>query len=107
MSGRFKTGDAVVVRTDTPPGHIRTPMYVRGKRGVILGNFGDWHNPELLAYGKDGLPKQTNYWVQFTMDELWGGEGAYGPSDTVTAEIYEHWLEPAAAEKPKATRRRG
>ena len=95
MSIRFKTGDPVVVRTDRPKGHIRTPTYVRGKRGVILGNHGAWPNPEELAYGKSGLPKRTNYWVQFQMDELWKGQGDYGPNDTIAVEIYEHWLEPA------------
>ena len=85
------------MRLAHPPGHIRTPTYLRGKRGVILRDFGAWKNPELLAYGSPGLPKQTNYWVQFAMDELWKGAGAYGPADTVVAEIYEHWLEPATA----------
>jgi len=36
----------------------------------------------------------TLYWVRFTMDELWAGEGTYGPSDSLVVEIYEHWLEP-------------
>lgn len=97
MSRRFRAGETVLVRADTPPGHIRTPMYLRGKRGVILGDFGAWPNPEQLAYGRDGRPLQTNYWVKFDMDEVWGGNGSYGPKDTVTAEIYEHWLEPATA----------
>lgn len=94
MSHRFKAGDHVVVKTGNPPGHIRTPTYLRGKRGVILGDFGTWPNPEQLAYGKPGWPRQTNYWVKFSMDEVWQGKGRYAPADTVTAEIYEHWLEP-------------
>ncbi len=94
MSQRLKAGQPVVVRNVHPDGHIRTPTYVRGKRGVILGNFGAWPNPEELAYGKSGLPKRINYWVQFRMDDLWGGQGNYGPNDTIAVEIYEHWLEP-------------
>lgn len=94
MSQRYKTGDKVVVRDDHPPGHIRTPSYLRGKRGQVLRDFGGWPNPEELAYGRDGLPERTNYWVRFTMDEVWGGKGAYCDGDTVVAEIYEHWLEP-------------
>jgi hypothetical protein len=27
------------------------------------------------------------------MDELWAGEGRYGPTDSLVVEIYEHWLE--------------
>jgi nitrile hydratase len=96
MSARFKPGDCVVVRTGAPPGHVRTPSYLKGKRGVVLRDHGAWPNPEELAYGKSGLPKRTNYWVEFSMDEVWGGHGRYGPDDTIAAEIYEHWLEPAS-----------
>ena len=93
MSTRFKAGDRVIVKAQNPPGHIRTPMYLRGKRGIILRNYGAWKNPEQLAYGKDGLPPRTNYWVQFRMDDVWAGNGAYTPADTIAAEIYEHWLD--------------
>ena len=58
MSARFKTGDRVVVRTDNPPGHVRTPTYLRGKRGVILRDFGPWPNPEQLAYRQARLAAQ-------------------------------------------------
>ncbi|MGE3915716.1 MAG: SH3-like domain-containing protein [Hyphomicrobiaceae bacterium] len=96
MSARFKIGDRVVVRTDSPAGHVRTPSYLKGKHGVVLRDFGAWPNPEQLAYGKPGWPRRTNYWVQFAMDEVWGGQGTYAKGDTVVAEIYEQWLEPAA-----------
>lgn len=95
MTGRFKPGDRVVVREAYPPGHIRTPVYLRGKRGTVVRDFGRWPNPEQLAYGKSGEPAPINYWVRFVMDELWSGDGRYAPGDTVVAEIYEHWLEPA------------
>jgi nitrile hydratase len=95
MSKRFKPGDAVVVCNAYPPGHVRTPTYLKGKRGMILGDYGAWRNPEELAYGMPGLPKRINYWVQFQMDEVWGGNGQYGPNDTIAVEIYEHWLMPA------------
>jgi hypothetical protein len=94
---RFKTGDRVVVKTGFPPGHVRTPSYLKGKRGTIVGNFGAWRNPEQLAYGKPGWPLKTNYWVSFAMDELWAGKGDYAKGDNVVAEIYEQWLEPDTA----------
>ncbi len=94
MSARFKAGDRVIVKAQNPPGHIRTPMYLRGKHGVVLRDYGRWKNPEDLAYGRDGLPLRVNYWVQFKMDDVWDGNGVYAANDTVTAEIYEHWLEP-------------
>lgn len=96
MTQRFKPGDRVVVRNEHPAGHIRTPTYLRGRKGVILRDFGAWPNPETLAYGRDGQPAQVNHWVQFAMDEVWAGVGDYARRDTVVAEIYEHWLEPAA-----------
>lgn len=104
MSTRFKAGDKVVVKNEYRPGHLRTPAYLRGKHGVILRDYGAWPNPEELAYGKDGLPAKTNYWVQFRMDEIWGGNGSYGPNDTVAAEIYEQWLDPDSVSAGKSRR---
>ncbi len=94
----FAIGDAVIVRAEHPlqpqPAHIRTPWYLRGKRGVIERRFGDYRNPEQLAVGQYDKPPVTLYWVRFTMDDVWGGEGTYGPDDNLVVEIYEHWLEP-------------
>ena len=83
----------VRVKTMMPPGHIRTPAYLRGKVGVIERELGEFGNPELLAYGKSG-PKKPLYRVRFTMQEVWGN-GAEHPTDTLDAEIFGHWLEPA------------
>lgn len=97
MSRRFKIGDTVRVRADHVSGHHRTPSYLKGRTGVIKRKLGAWRNPEMLAYGKPGLPKQPLYMVCFTMDEIWQGDGGYAPADTVTADLYAHWLEPADA----------
>jgi hypothetical protein len=32
--------------------------------------------------------------VKFEMDGVWAGNGTYAKRDTVTADLYEHWLEP-------------
>ena len=81
----------VRVKTIMPPGHVRTPAYLRGKTGVIERALGPFSNPEQLAYA---LPakKQPLYRVRFTMAELWG-TAAEHPTDTLDAEIYGHWLE--------------
>jgi nitrile hydratase subunit beta len=75
--------------------HVRAPHYLRGRTGVIERPLGQHANPEKLAYH---LPaeKRTLYRVRFTMAEIWG-EAAENPADTIDAEIYEHWLEPADA----------
>ena len=46
---RFSEGDRVRVREDFPPGHIRTPIYLRGRQGIVERYFGTFGNPEVLA----------------------------------------------------------
>ncbi len=48
---RFAEGEAVRVRNAYPPGHLRTPYYIRGKAGVIERLLGRFPNPEELAFG--------------------------------------------------------
>ena len=93
---RFDVGDRVVVKRSWPPGHRRTPGYIRGKTGVIERICGAFPNPEELAYGFDGEPKKVLYRVRFLQKEVWP---AYrGPAhDVIEMEIFEHWLEPALA----------
>ena len=42
-------GDRVKVRDDYPPGHVRTPVYMRGHVGVVTRCFGEFGDPEILA----------------------------------------------------------
>jgi nitrile hydratase len=91
---RFNVGDRVRVKSAHPPGHRRTPAYVRGKKGEIERVCGRFPNPEELAYGFGGEPKRVLYRVLFRQREVWEGyEGSNG--DLIELEIYEHWLEPA------------
>jgi len=83
--------ERVRVKTIMPPGHVRTPAYLRGKTGVIERALGPFANPEQLAYALPA-PKQPLYRVRFTMAELWGAAAEH-PTDTLDAEIYGHWLE--------------
>jgi nitrile hydratase len=77
---RFQPGDRVRVRKVDAPGHIRTPWYIRGQEGVIERFCGHFKNPEELAYFRPGTPDYA------------------GPAqDTLDIDIYDHWLEPAAA----------
>jgi len=93
---RFAPGQAVRVRAGGGPGHIRTPWYLRGRVGRVERLCGDFANPEELAYHRDGRPARTLYRVRFTMAEVWGAR-AEQPLDTMDAEIFEPWLEPADA----------
>ena len=85
--------ERVRVKSWAPPGHVRTPAYLRGRIGKIERPLGRFANPEQLAYGlaAEALPL---YRVRFRMADLWG-DAAERPEDTLDAEIYVHWLEPA------------
>jgi nitrile hydratase len=91
MSSRFATGDRVRVSALDPPGHIRTPFYIRGKTGIVERVLDEFPNPELAAYGQKG-PAQRLYRVRFVQKEVW--PDYTGPvGDTVDIELYDHWLE--------------
>ena len=89
---KFSPGQAVRVRTGIAPGHIRTPWYLRGRTGVIERICGAFGNPEELAYNRLSGEAVPLYRVRFTMAEVWGNE-TETPTDTLDAEIFEHWLE--------------
>ena len=94
MSRAYQPGDHVRVRLAHPPGHLRTPFYIRGHQGVVESIAGDFANPEELAYGRDGLPKKTLYRIRFQQRDLWPDYA--GPkSDSLVVDIYEHWLTPS------------
>ena len=94
MTARFEPGDPVRVRRAFPPGHIRTPFYIRGKSGCIERLCDSLANPEELAFGRNGLPALPLYRVRFAQRAVWP-DYAGSADDTVDIEIYEHWLEPA------------
>jgi nitrile hydratase len=90
---RFKPGDRVAVRVADPPGHIRTPWYIRGHTGVIERVCDAFPNPEELAFHRPGLPAQPLYRVRFAQRQVW--PDYRGPAhDTIEIEIFQHWLEP-------------
>ena len=94
MAAKFKPGDRVRIRVDAPPRHIRTPAYVQGKIGEVERVHGAFRNPETLAHGGDGLPRQTLYLIRLDQRHVWETYPA-SPQDTLLIDIYEHWLEPA------------
>ena len=91
---KYRPGDRVTVRKESPSGHHRTPAYVKGRTGRVEVLCGVFHNPESRAYGGSGLPKPPLYRVEFDQVAVWGRYlGSSG--DKVCVDIYEHWLEPA------------
>jgi nitrile hydratase subunit beta len=90
---KFAAGERVRVRTDFPPGHVRTPVYVRGKTGVVTRRFGAFENPETAAYRLPG-PNKVLYEVRFRQTDLWP-DYTGSRTDTVALDLYDHWLEKA------------
>jgi len=91
---RFKPGERVRVLKAYPPGHIRTPHYIRGCVGEIERICGAFANPEELAQMRDGLPPQPLYRVRFRQKDVWPDYSG-AASDVLEVEIYQHWLERA------------
>ncbi len=87
----YPPGARVRVASMMPPGHVRTPAYLRGHVGTVERRLGPFPDPEARAYGRPATDR-TLYRVRFAMTDLWP-EAAGG--DTLEAEIYEHWLEAA------------
>jgi nitrile hydratase len=82
------------VRKAAPPGHIRTPFYIRGRSGTIERLCGSFPVPEELAQMRSGLPAQPLYRVRFAQREVWPDYRGRD-QDVVEIEIFQHWLEPA------------
>jgi len=97
-NGRFEAGDTVRVSDRDHDGHCRTPVYLRGRTGRVDLVLGSYRNPEELAYYKPGTPALPLYRVRFRQAEIWP-DYAGGPADTVTADVYEHWLESADSQQ--------
>jgi nitrile hydratase subunit beta len=91
---RFAAGSLVRILDLPVKGHMRTPHYVRGRQGRIERCHGRFPDPEIRAYGRDGLPPKALYMIRFRQKDLWPhyqGDAA----DSVVLDIFEHWLEPA------------
>src|ERR1051325_6751066 len=91
---KFRAGERVRVVKSYPPGHIRTPYYIRGCTGTVERLCGAFPNPEELAQMRDGLPAQPLYRVRFLQKEVWP-DYAGNPQDVLEVEIFQHWLEKA------------
>ena len=92
VPARFEAGQSVRVRKAAPPGHIRTPFYIRGHSGTIERLCGNFPNPEELAQMRDGLPAQPLYRVRFLQKDVWPDYAGSG-EDVLEIEIFQHWLE--------------
>lgn len=100
---RFVVGTRVKVDARGSLGHCRTPVYVRGKVGEVVGIHGVYRDPERLGYHKPGYPALVLYKVRFQQRELW--PDYRGPvTDQLEVDIYENWLSTAPMSQRKTAR---
>lgn len=81
---KFKVGDRVRVKEAQPAGNPRTPMYVRGKTGVIVATHGVITNP----HDHRGLYPPL-YTIMFEVKDLFGEPDG----DKLCVDVHEEWLE--------------
>lgn len=89
---RYKVGDKVRTRNFHPVAHTRLPRYLRGHAGEIVRLHGTHVFPDTNAHEKGEHP-QALYTVRFSARDVWGE--ARHPRDTVSADLWESYLEPA------------
>ncbi|MGD1860219.1 MAG: SH3-like domain-containing protein [Leptolyngbyaceae cyanobacterium] len=92
---RYFPGTVVQVAAHPPAGHIRTPVYLLGKTGVIVRLQGMFLSPEDLAHFKSSVVQLPLYLVEFAMADVWGDRcPPKSLKDKLRVEIYEPWLLP-------------
>jgi nitrile hydratase subunit beta len=99
---RFRAGDRVVGRNIHPTGHTRLPRYVRGKRGTIERDWGEYVFADSNAH-HGGERRQHVYSVRFDARELWGKDAPR--TDTLRIDLWEDYLEADRA-KTKVQKRK-
>jgi nitrile hydratase len=80
----FQVGDRVRVKSVEPAGNPRTPAYIRGKTGVVIGLHGRIDNP----VDHRGIYPPL-YTVEFEVREVFGTDSA----DRLAVDIHDDWLE--------------
>ncbi len=94
MTARFAPGTDVQIRDAWPerpgPAHVRTPHYLRGRRGTVVRHLGDFPNPEDLAFARPA-PTLPLYHVAFRPGDIWPG----ATGSELLVEVFEPWLIPS------------
>lgn len=91
MPPRFQVGDAVQVKVRGPEGYNRTPIYLRGKKGIVHDIHGEFVNARGLGYGK-AEDHEILYAVSFNLAFV-RGRDPDSSRDTLIVDVFEDWLE--------------
>ncbi len=100
----FRAGQVVRARNLSWEGHNRLPRYVRGRTGMVERVNG-WYVIEDDHAERLGRNPQPVYTVRFEGHELWGADSE--PNLRVYLDLWEGYLEPAAAPERHAPQPEG
>jgi hypothetical protein len=89
----FQTGDPIQIRTRTPIGHYRVPIYLRGKKGIVEQVIESTAvDNEEEGYGRNAGKRLHYYRVAISLKEIWP-DYVGSPRDGLHVEVFETWLE--------------
>lgn len=71
VAPQYQPGDTIITQNLNPLSHTRLPRYARGKKGVIVANYGACVFPDALVAHQQEKPQYV-YLVKFSAAELWG-----------------------------------
>jgi len=97
----FSVGQKVRIRSEDSRirwrrPHLRTPGYLFGAVGEVTNLVGSFSDPERQAFytgPNTSIPKRPLYIITFLASALWADGQVPGLQHSVTAEIYQPWLE--------------
>jgi nitrile hydratase subunit beta len=92
VAAPFAVGEWVRILDRNAPGHVRTPVYVRGHAGRVERVLPCFLDPEREAYGVNAGTELRLYRVRIPLTSLWS-DYAGAAQDVLELEIYERWLE--------------
>ena len=94
----YRIGERLRIDARPSLGHMRTPVYIRGKTGVVTRIQGLMHDPSSLAYHRPGLPMRYWYKLRFRQTDLWPAYRG-DPADQLEVDVQEDWLERAEGDR--------
>ena len=86
----LRVGAAVRTIRHGHRGHTRLPQYLRDRAGIVTAVRGTFRVPDEGAAGRPDV-REAVYAVRFDATELWGP--AAGPNETVTADLWQRYLQ--------------
>jgi len=88
----FVVGDQVLVRDVEPIGHAHLPLFLRGRKGIVIRRMGDFTFPAVEGGDSEAKARgpQAVYGIRFAARDVWGPKAAAG--DSLNFNIWRDYL---------------